>query len=96
MTLEYRENMSVKSLKMTDVVSNPVRFFSSHAMNQTKYRFLEPCRMSVGMVQWRSQEFFFCRGWGFRQELLSGGWGIQQIQLRTEGRQNGDLRALAP
>jgi hypothetical protein len=25
-----------------------------------------------------------------------GGWGVQQIQLRTEGRQNGDLGAVAP
>jgi hypothetical protein len=23
-------------------------------------------------------------------------WGVQQIQLRTEGRENGDLEALAP
>jgi hypothetical protein len=29
-------------------------------------------------TQWRSQEFFF-------------GGGFQQIQLRTEGRENGDL-----
>ena len=33
--------------------------------------------------QWRTQEFF------------SGG-GVQQIQLRTEDRENGDLGALAP
>ena len=34
--------------------------------------------------QWRTQKFFF------------GGWGVQQIQLRTEDRQNGDLGAVAP
>jgi hypothetical protein len=34
------------------------------------------------MYQWRTQEFF------------SG--GVQQIQLRTEGREKGDLGALAP
>ena len=33
--------------------------------------------------QWRTQEFFF-------------GGGVQQIQLRTEDRQNGDLGAVAP
>jgi hypothetical protein len=31
--------------------------------------------------QWRTQEFFR---------------GVQQIQLRTEGRENGDLEAVAP
>ena len=35
------------------------------------------------MHQWRTQEFF------------SGGEG-QQIQLRTEDRENGDLGAVAP
>ena len=34
-------------------------------------------------VQWRTQEFF------------SGG-GVQQIQLRTEDREEGDLGAVAP
>jgi hypothetical protein len=33
-------------------------------------------------LQWRTQEFF--RG------------GVQKIQLRTEGRENGDLGAVAP
>ena len=37
----------------------------------------------VYVHQWRTQEFF------------SGG-GVQQIQLRTEGRENGDLGAVAP
>ena len=32
--------------------------------------------------QWRTQDFF----WG----------GVQQIQLRTEDRENGDLGAVAP
>ena len=34
------------------------------------------------LTQWRTQEFF------------SG--GVQQIQLRTDGRENGDLGAVAP
>ena len=34
--------------------------------------------------QWRTQEF------------CSGGGGVQQIQLRTEDRENGDLGAVAP
>jgi len=34
--------------------------------------------------QWRTQEF------------CSGGGGVQQIPLRTEDRENGDLGALAP
>jgi len=33
--------------------------------------------------QWRTQEF-------------CSGWGVQQIQLRTEDRENGDLGAVAP
>jgi hypothetical protein len=33
-------------------------------------------------IQWRTQEFF-----------LEG--GVKQIQLRTEGRENGDLEAVA-
>jgi hypothetical protein len=33
---------------------------------------------------------------GFTPEIFSGGWGVQQIQLRTEGRENGDLGAVAP
>ena len=43
------------------------------------------CVWSLGFTQtqWHTQEFFF-RG------------GVQQIQLRTEGRQNGDLGAVAP
>jgi hypothetical protein len=35
-------------------------------------------------------------GGGFRQEFFSGGGGGQQIQLTTEGRENGDLGAVAP
>ena len=29
-------------------------------------------------------------------EILFGGGGVQQIQLRTEDRENGDLGAVAP
>jgi len=39
------------------------------------------------VVQWRTQEF--CSGGG-------GGEAVQQIQLRTEDRENGDLGAVAP
>ena len=38
------------------------------------------------LYQWRTQEFFSGRGGG----------GVQQIQLRTEDRENGDLEAIAP
>jgi hypothetical protein len=38
-------------------------------------------------------EIFF--GGGVRQEFFRGG-GVQQIQLRAEGRENGDLGAVAP
>jgi hypothetical protein len=34
-------------------------------------------------LQWRTQEFF------------SWGWGVQQIQLKTEGREDGDRGELA-
>jgi hypothetical protein len=40
------------------------------------------CPQRAGALQWRTQEFF------------SG--GVQQIQLRTEDRENGDLGAGAP
>ena len=40
------------------------------------------CSLMYGYQQWRTQEF--C------------GWGVQQIQLRTEDRQNGDRGAVAP
>jgi hypothetical protein len=40
--------------------------------------------VTIRTKQWRTQEF--CSGWG----------GIQQIQLRTENRENGDLGAVAP
>jgi hypothetical protein len=36
-------------------------------------------------AQWRAQDFF-----------SGGGGGVQQIQLRTEDRENGDLEASAP
>jgi hypothetical protein len=35
-------------------------------------------------------------GGKFRQEFFSVGGGVQQIQLRTEGRENEDLGAVAP
>jgi hypothetical protein len=34
-------------------------------------------------------------GGGVTPRIFSGG-GVQQIRLRTEGRENGDLEALAP
>ena len=39
-------------------------------------------KKNVNVIQWRTQEF------------CSGG-GVQQIQLRTEDRENGDLGAVA-
>jgi hypothetical protein len=44
------------------------------------------CGYFSGGNQWRTQEFFFFRG----EE------GIQQIQLRIKGRENGDLGVEAP
>jgi hypothetical protein len=43
--------------------------------------------------QWRTQEFCFEGGYA-RNFFL--GWGVQQIRLRTEGGENGDLGAIAP
>jgi hypothetical protein len=42
--------------------------------------------------------FFFSGGGGLHKGIYVGGWGggCQQIQLRIEGRQNGDLGAVAP
>jgi hypothetical protein len=37
-------------------------------------------------MQWRTHDFF---------SVVEGGWG-QQVQLRTEGREHGDLGAVAP
>ena len=45
--------------------------------------FVTTGRKTMRHSQWRTQEFFF-RG------------GVQQIQLRTEDRENGDLGAVAP
>jgi hypothetical protein len=42
--------------------------------------------------QWRTQEFF---SEGLRQEFFGGG-GVQQIQLRIDGRESGNLGAIAP
>jgi hypothetical protein len=52
--------------------------------------------MQLGLIraQWRTEEFFF-GGVGVRQEFLCGE-GFQQIQLMTEGRESGDLGAVAP
>jgi hypothetical protein len=50
-------------------------------------------RISHG-VQWRTQEFF-SEG-VLHQYFFRGGGGGQQIQLRTEGRENRDLGAVAP
>jgi hypothetical protein len=40
---------------------------------------------------------YFCRTVAYPEILFGGwGWGVQNIRLRTEGRENGDLRAVAP
>jgi hypothetical protein len=39
---------------------------------------------------------FFWWWWGVTTGIFFGGGGVQQIQLRTEGRENGDLGAVAP
>jgi hypothetical protein len=46
--------------------------------------FIKPMQFR-NSTQWRNQEFCW-RG---------GGGGVQQIQLRTEGRENGDPEAVA-
>jgi hypothetical protein len=46
-------------------------------------------------TQWRTQEFFREGGGGVLRSDFFSGW-IQQIQLRTEGRENGDLGSVAP
>jgi hypothetical protein len=48
----------------------------------TLYMWNLPPVTTHALAQWRTQEFF------------SG--GVQQIQLRTEGKENGDLGAVAP
>ena len=40
--------------------------------------------IAISSDQWHTQEF------------CSGGGGVQQIHLRTEDRENGDLGAVAP
>jgi hypothetical protein len=47
--------------------------------------------LRIPHLQWRTEEFFWGVA-GLRQEFFSG---VQQIQLRTEGRENGDLGAIA-
>jgi len=42
----------------------------------------EIAEKNENLFQWRTQEFLF--------------GGVQQIQLRTEDRENGDLGAVAP
>ena len=54
-----------------------------HNWAQKKGTHLSSCKSEfLAYLQWRTQEFF------------SG--GVQQIQLRTEDRENGDLGAVAP
>jgi hypothetical protein len=50
-------------------------------------------KTTICRLQWRTQSFF-PGGRRLRQEFLSG--GFQKIQLKTEGRLNGDLGAVAP
>jgi hypothetical protein len=40
--------------------------------------------------------FFGEGGGGVTPGIFCGGWGFQQIQLKTEGSENGDLGAVAP
>jgi hypothetical protein len=54
----------------------------AHTLNEYEDHWFKPSK-SCYSVQWRTQEFF------------AGGGGVQQIQLRTEGRENGDLGAVA-
>jgi hypothetical protein len=47
----------------------------------------------IKIGQWRTQEFF--QGGGSTQEFFLVR-GVQQIQLGTEDKENGDLGAVAP
>jgi hypothetical protein len=53
----------------------------------TKYLMMHQRNITFCYVQWRAQEF--CSEGG-------GLWGVQQICLRTEDRQNGNLEMVAP
>jgi hypothetical protein len=52
------------------------------------------CFLTPPPSQWRTQEFFLGRG--IYTSFFWGGAGGQQIQLRIEGRENGDLGVVAP
>jgi hypothetical protein len=51
-------------------------------------------KMFGAFSELRALTFYLLEGQWHTQEFCSG--GIQQIQLRTEGRENGDLGAVAP
>jgi hypothetical protein len=51
--------------------------------------------MQSGGKGLRSEECDEARQWRTQERFPVGG-GVQQIQLRTAGRENGDLRAVAP
>jgi hypothetical protein len=52
------------------------------------------CTSACLVVWFMSRKFF---SGGFSPGIFSGGGGgVQQIQLRTGGRENGDLGAVAP
>jgi hypothetical protein len=57
----------------------------------------QPLKMRAISLQWRTQDFF-TGGTGFTPGIFSVGGvvGFQQMQLRTEDRENGDLGAVAP
>jgi hypothetical protein len=58
-------------------------------------QFSGPKFVAEHYLQWRTQECFLGEGGegGLHQEFFSG---VQQIQLRIEGRENGDLGGGSP
>jgi hypothetical protein len=58
-----------------DETSNHCSQLCEHANLSRCIKDQDCLRTYISCVQWRTQEFF--------------SWGVQQIQLRTEGRENG-------
>jgi hypothetical protein len=52
------------------------------------------CKDGLMMAKWPKHDVI--KTVAYPGILFGGGGGVQQIQLRTEGRENGDLGAVAP
>ena len=56
--------------------------YIKNTFSKLTYQTMMSLQIAIGLQQWRTQKF--CSE------------GVQQIQLRTEDRENGDLGAVAP